>query len=86
MTSEEAVKRLLGTGLRYMTDRGTRIKDISVETGLSSSTIRKLMNEETEYPRFHTVWAVLEYLGYEVTIKTTMKGQSRGLRSQHVAH
>lgn len=68
MTSEQAVKHMLGTGLRYVVDRGTKIKDISAETGLSASTIKKLMNEETEYPRFHTVFVILEYLGYEISI------------------
>lgn len=74
---------LLADALQGMVRDGVRVKNISAQTGLSSSTLYKFMSKQTTFPRLHTAWAVLNYFGYNVTV--TKKGTSRGIRTQHIA-
>jgi DNA-binding phage protein len=66
MTQEEIIYRLAADAVRMMVNDGVSVQTISHHSRLSSSTIRKFMNQSTQYPRFHTVMAVLEYLGIEI--------------------
>lgn len=81
---EEVIYRLVAGALQKMIDDGVKMKNVSLETGLSSSTLYKFMRQDTTYPRFHTLMAVLEYIGFQITI--TKKGKSRGIRTEHITH
>jgi DNA-binding phage protein len=82
--TEDQFYDLLADALQGMVRDGVRVKDISAQTGLSSSTLYKFMSKQTTFPRLHTAWAVLNYFGYQVTV--TKKGKSSGLRTQHITH
>jgi DNA-binding phage protein len=75
---------LLAEAVTRMVDDGITVKSISEQTSLSASTIYKFMRQDTKHPQLRTAWAVLEYLGYEVTV--TKKGKKHELRSKHVTH
>jgi DNA-binding phage protein len=75
---------LLAEAVARMVDDGITVKSIAEQTGLSASTIYKFMRQDTKHPQLRTAWAVLEYLGYEVTV--TKKGKHRGVRTKHITH
>jgi DNA-binding phage protein len=81
---EEFIYRIVASTLQKMVDDGVSVKNISIQTGLSPSTLYKFMRQDTRYPRFHTVMAVLEYLGFQITVTT--KGKKHGLRTEHITH
>lgn len=60
---------LLADALQKMVNDGVRVKSISAQTGLSSSTLYKFMSKQTTYPRLHTAFAVLGYFGYTIEVK-----------------
>lgn len=86
--NEQLIYNLVAHALAKLISDGVKMKNVSLDTGLSSSTLYKFMKQETTYPRFHTVMAVLEYLGFEISIgrKPARKAPTHGVRSQHVSH
>ena len=72
--NEQVIYNLVANALAKLISDGVKMKNVSLDTGLSSSTLYKFMRQDTTYPRFHTVMAVLEYLGFEVTIGRAKRG------------
>lgn len=86
--NEQVIYSLVAQSLAKMINDGVKMRNVSIHTGLSSSTLYKFMRQDTTYPRFHTVMAVLEYLGFEISIgrSPARKAPKDGIRPQHVAH
>lgn len=80
MMNEQLIYRLLADTLAKIISDGVKMKNVSHETGLSSSTLYKFMRQDTSFPRFHTVVAVLEYLGYSLQLS---KGKANVLRTEY---
>ena len=58
---------LIMNGLRAKHfDNKVKMSEISARTGLSVSTINKMMYGETKLPRYNTVMVLLKYLGYRL--------------------
>lgn len=79
--NEQLIYSLVAGALSKMISDGVKMKNVADSTGLSSSTLYKFMRQDTLYPRFHTLMAVLEYIGFEISL--TRKGQNDGLRSKY---
>ena len=86
--NEQLIYGMVAQALAKMISDGVKMSSVSLHTGLSSSTLYKFMLQETTYPRFHTLMAVLEYLGFEISIgrASTRKAQHYGIRPEHVTH
>lgn len=86
--NEHVIYAMVASALQRIVDQGVRVVDIADDTHLSASTLRKFMRQDTRRPQFHTLMAILEYLGFELTLHKARKEETRrtatGLRVTHV--
>lgn len=66
---EFEMRRLVTKQTRRYVQHGGRINQIATRAGVASTTVSKLAYGETKYPRFHTVVAVLDALGFSIKVE-----------------
>lgn len=69
---------------RYLREGNTATR-MAAATGLSLSTIRRLADGGTAFPRLHTVLAVLEFFGYSMSMQAP-RGLVKNVQINELAH
>ncbi len=65
--------------------QGYSLSDLAFASKLSITTVWNLMNRQTRYPRFHTVWALAKALGVDVQFKGLLKADKTKQRKRQRA-
>lgn len=81
--SIEADLRLVITAcVKAYISSGGNWKRLSVMTGISSGSLRKLVDNETVHPRFHTIEAVLNGFGRELALLNVSPERGKEKRNE----
>ena len=71
LTCEEQARAFITDAMQTWLKHGGTYKQIAEEAGISVSTLKKLTEGDTTFPRFHTVEAVLGAFGRRIELLRT---------------
>jgi DNA-binding Xre family transcriptional regulator len=66
---EVLLRRYVFHGTRQWLASGKTLKTLAAKAGVATTTVSKLAYGETKYPRFHTVVAICDALGYKLEVR-----------------